>query len=61
MVEQAKQKFGVLRVYLNQSNTDTEALVQSAEAQSKVTCEVCGAGGELRIDRGGWAGLWLTL
>jgi hypothetical protein len=54
---QVKEKFGTLRFYTEPmaSEVADEAweLIDAAEEQSKVTCELCGAPGTLR---GGW---WL--
>ena len=57
-VEQIKEKFGTLRLYLsfdridpagmNPNPTALRALVDAAEAASEVTCYVCGAPGEMR-------------
>lgn len=41
-VEQAKQKFGELRVYLPRYSPGAHELIDAATRQSKVTCEVCG-------------------
>lgn len=57
-VFQAKEKFGLLRVYLDRYPKDPEAreaamaAIRVAEELSSVTCEVCGKPGTLR--RGGW-------
>ena len=63
-VEQIKEKFGTLRLYLsfdrvdpagiNPNPTALSALVDAAEVASEVTCYVCGAPGEMR-KLGGWA------
>ena len=63
-VEQVKEKFGTLRVYMsfdridadgvNPNPTALRCLVDAAVAASEVTCYVCGAPGEVR-NLGGWA------
>ena len=63
-VEQIKEKFGTLRVYISFDRIDTDGvnpnptalrcLVDAAVAASEVTCYVCGAPGEMR-KLGGWA------
>ena len=63
-VEQIKEKFGTLRLYLSFDRIDAEgvnpnptalrSLVDAAVAASEVTCYVCGAPGEMR-KLGGWA------
>lgn len=49
---QIKEKFGVLRVYLDHADERIVALTDTAETLSKTTCEECGAPGQLRS--GGW-------
>lgn len=49
---QVKEKFGTLRFYCDGGNDMTEGMIWMAEHLSSVTCEVCGAPGELR--GGGW-------
>ena len=63
-VEQVKEKFGTLRLYLsfdridvqgaNPNPTALRSLVDAAVAASEVTCYLCGAPGEMR-KLGGWA------
>ena len=63
-VEQIKEKFGTLRLYLSFDRIDTAGvspnptelrdLVDAAVAASEVTCYVCGAPGEMR-NLGAWA------
>lgn len=54
VVEQAKQKLGWLRVYLQLSDERAEVLIRAAELQSRTLCELCGSAGELRINQTGW-------
>jgi predicted DNA-binding protein YlxM (UPF0122 family) len=44
---QVKEKFGTLRVYLNQSNSIIDKIVAEAEVASAKTCEICGKPGKL--------------
>ena len=63
-VEQVKEKFGTLRLYISFDRFDTDGvnpnptalrcLVDAAVSASEVTCYVCGAQGEMR-NLGGWA------
>ena len=63
-VEQVKEKFGTLRVYVSFDRIDADglnpnpkalrSLVDAAVVASGVTCYVCGAPGEMR-KVGGWA------
>ena len=63
-VEQLKEKFGTLRLYVSFDRIDAggvnpkpavlRSLVDAAVAASEVTCYVCGAQGEMR-KLGGWA------
>lgn len=50
-VTQVKEQYGTLRIYHN-GGEEYEALVDKAEALSKVTCDVCGQQGTMRDD--GW-------
>jgi hypothetical protein len=56
VAEQVKEKFGTLRFYIGGVPTEIAdevwAAIEEAEQKSEVTCEVCGAPGELR--GGGW-------
>lgn len=45
-VDQVKEKFGGLRVYLRHYEWATDNKVHQAEAQSRITCEECGEPGE---------------
>jgi len=51
---QIKEKFGVLRVYVNLNGEDFESiynLIDKYVIESKKVCEICGADGVLRTDR----------
>lgn len=49
---QVKEKFGYLRFYMFHETDEMETMIRAAEVESSVTCEECGAVGELRD--GGW-------
>jgi hypothetical protein len=51
-VSQIKQKFGTLRFYAYGGSERIDALVESAECASEITCDVCGGRGRLR--NSGW-------
>lgn len=54
-IAQVKEKFGTLRFYVHVTGEmpeDLRAAIKSAEDESAVTCESCGAPGELR--KSGW-------
>ncbi len=52
VVEQVKEKFGGLRVYVSGCTDEQYALIDAAESRSFRTCEQCGAPGVRRS--GGW-------
>lgn len=52
-VEQIKQKFGELRVYLSWTTPELEAIVDDAANQAAVACEICGAKGKAVV-KNGW-------
>ena len=52
-VLQIKEKFGLLRVYVNQGNEDVATRISVAVEVSGQTCEICGAPGTLDAV-GGW-------
>lgn len=54
VVEEAKQKFGTLRVYLNRLTPATEALVDEASRRPSRTCERCGEPGVLTATADGY-------
>jgi len=41
-VRQAKEKFGTLRFYMNNSTYEIENLIREAEKETEITCEDCG-------------------
>ena len=45
---QIKEKFGTLRFYYNGGDDTIDGMVRMAESMSAVTCEECGAPGQLR-------------
>lgn len=55
-LDQVKEKFGLLRVYLAVHNEKWEAIVTEAEKKSSAVCYHCGNAGTMR--QGGW---WITL
>ena len=57
-VLQVKEKLGGLRFYVEGSNDEIEAAIDSASELSILTCEVCGNPGSLEEDATGW---WKTL
>jgi hypothetical protein len=48
-VDVVKEKYGLLRVYMNKSTREIQQAIQDAKEESLTTCEVCGQPGELRI------------
>lgn len=53
-VEQAKEKFGELRVYLAKSTADMDAPIDAASRQSRQTCQECSAPGLLMATKDGF-------
>lgn len=49
---QVKEKYGTLRFYIYGGDSYINGLIDMAESMSAITCEVCGAPGEIRD--GGW-------
>lgn len=47
-----KSKFGILRFYYNGGSEKIEQIVDSMEARSRTTCEICGSLG--RLEGQGW-------
>lgn len=59
-VERIRQKFGCLQVRVSDEGTaEVRAAIEEAENASVVSCEVCGAPGEL-ADRRGWTAVRCT-
>ncbi|MCK9597110.1 hypothetical protein M0R19_08055 [Candidatus Pacearchaeota archaeon] len=60
VIEQVKEKFGELRIYIESVNEETREIIRSiineAEIKANKTCECCGKPGKLR--QSGW---WKTL
>jgi hypothetical protein len=54
-VTQIKEKFGTLRFYYDGGDEHISGIASMGEAMSEITCEVCGAKGELR------QGTWLKV
>jgi hypothetical protein len=52
---QVKEKYGALRVYVESGDEEIERLIDAAEIESTLLCEVCGAPGSLMT-----AGWWST-
>ena len=50
-VQQIKEKFGILRVYLKDYDNTVSELCNFAECMSQTTCEVCGNIGKLQPGR----------
>jgi hypothetical protein len=53
-VDQAKQKFGELRVYLARGSEETYDLIDAATRTSRIICERCGEEARLRKSKGGY-------
>jgi len=53
-VSQVKEKFGLLRVYIEEGNEDMFGLLYEAEKQSRNICEFCGERGKTS----GWGTGW---
>ena len=50
---QVKEKFGGLRVYMNQTTPGIDEAIDAATEQASTTCEKCGKKGSLR-EHGWW-------
>lgn len=50
---QIKEKFGGLRVYVNQNDAEIDEIIKRAESLCAKTCEACGKAGK-NIAKGGW-------
>lgn len=51
-LEQLKEKYGSIRIYMTYETDIMEKAIEEAEKESLVTCEVCGATGS--INGGSW-------
>ena len=51
-VVQVKEKFGMLRFYINEGTDDIHRRIAKAEIESATICEVTGKPGKLRTDIG---------
>lgn len=54
LADQVKEKYGTLRFYTNWTNDDIETAINKAEQRSAITCEHCGAKGEVRSLKSYW-------
>lgn len=54
VVEEIKEKYGELRVYVRESSAAQEAMITLVERLSERVCEVCGAPGCVYEDNSGW-------
>ncbi len=53
-ISQVKEKFGQLRVHCNAQSQIAFGLIEAAEIESNLTCQVCGEPGVNRNCGGGW-------
>lgn len=51
---QVKEKFGLLRFYVDSGSDETYRLIEAAEEKSVETCEICGKPGKLDQVNGWW-------
>lgn len=51
-VDQIKEKWGLLRIYLSCETEEMDRIIREAETASETTCEDCGDPGKTRA--GGW-------
>ncbi len=58
LVLQVKEKFGGLRIYMDDTYGMMNALIDSALKEAARTCELCGQSGIRRESKTGW---WMTL
>jgi hypothetical protein len=54
-LQQLKQKFGGLRIYIGESTPEVDAIIQGAEALCDTLCEACGNKHGLTIPISGYA------
>jgi len=50
---QVKEKYGTLRIYVNNYTDEIDRIIEEAEKNAEVTCELCSARGMLHR-RNGW-------
>lgn len=53
-IDQIKEKFGGLRIYLNNYINDAEEIITGAEILASITCEQCGSVKNVGLSSGGW-------
>ncbi len=54
-IVQVKEKFGGLRIYLNEYSDEINAIVRKAEKAAAQVCQMCGSNDEVKIrSTGGW-------
>jgi hypothetical protein len=53
-ITQVKEKFGTLRLYINEGTDDIHRRIANAENESNIICEVTGQPGKLRNDLPWW-------
>lgn len=53
-IEQIKEKFGGLRIYLSESTDEIENIITGAEILASITCEDCGTVENVGLSSGGW-------
>jgi hypothetical protein len=52
-VAQVKEKYGILRIYVDDANMEMHIKIDNLERRSATMCELCGKAGEL-VSRGNW-------
>ena len=53
-LDQVKEKFGILRIYVSGANEEIHKLINQAEAESSKVCESCGSTEFVGRNDGGW-------
>jgi len=54
VILQAKEKYGILRVYCDPCTEEIQTILDRYDDISKTICEMCGKDGSLRELRGNW-------
>ena len=54
-VQQVKEKFGALRFYVTHAPEEIRQRIQTAQADSERTCELCGQPGQIMVKSFFWA------